>query len=98
MNSLNYNDVYLIPTYSTLESRSNVDLSVELFKHPKFHTIKMPVIAANMKTVTGAEMATTLYKLGAMGILHRFQQTHDGLKNDCQFIFSNRHACSIETF
>lgn len=94
MKSLNYNDVFLIPTYSTLESRGNVNLSVELFKHPKFHTIKMPVIAANMKTVTGAEMASTLYKLGAMGILHRFQQSQKEFNNDCQFILSNN--CPID--
>ncbi len=94
MKSLNYNDVFLIPTYSILESRSNVNLSVELFKHPKFHTIKMPVIAANMKTVTGAEMASTLYKLGAMGILHRFQQSLKEFNNDCQFILSNN--CPID--
>jgi len=54
----------------------------------------MPIIAANMKTVTGAEMASTLYKLGAMGILHRFQQSQNEFNNDCQFLFSNN--CPID--
>jgi len=94
MKSLNYSNVYLVPSYSELESRSHVDLSVKLFRHPEFHTIGMPVIAANMKTVTGSDMVVTLYKLGAMGILHRFQQTLDEYLNDCQFIFLNK--CPID--
>ncbi len=94
MKSLNYGDVYLVPSYSELESRSHVDLSVKLFRHPEFHTLGMPVIAANMKTVTGPEMAVKLYNLGAMGILHRFQQTFDEYVNDCQFILSNK--CPID--
>lgn len=94
MKSFNYSDVYLIPSYSELESRSHVDLSVKLFRHPEFHTISMPVIAANMKTVTGPEMVVKLHQLGAMGILHRFQQSLDEYLNDCQFIFSNK--CPID--
>ncbi len=94
MKSLNYSDVYLVPSFSELQSRSHVDLSVKLFRHPEFHTISMPVIAANMKTVTGPEMVVKLHKLGAMGILHRFQQTLDDYLNDCQFILLNK--CPID--
>ena len=94
MKSLNYNDVYLVPSYSELESRSHVDLSVKLFKHPQFHTIQMPVIAANMKTVTGPELAIALHKLGAMGILHRFQKTEESYYDDCKQLFENN--CPID--
>ena len=87
MRSFNYNDVYLVPSYSELESRSMVDLSVKLFKHPEFHTLRMPVIAANMKTVTGPDMAIALYKLGAMGILHRFQKSKKKYIDDCMQYF-----------
>ncbi len=94
MKSLNYSDVYLVPAYSELESRSHVDLSVKLFKHSEFHTLRMPVIAANMKTVTGPEMAVKLHTLGAMGILHRFQRSIDEYLDDCNFIISNK--CPID--
>ncbi len=94
MKSLNYSDVYLVPSYSELESRSHVDLSVKLFRHPEFNTLGMPVIAANMKTVTGPEMVVKLNNLGAMGILHRFQQTPNEYLNDCQFVFTNK--CPID--
>ena len=95
MKSLDYSNVYLIPSYSELESRGHVDLSVKLFRHPKFHTLKIPVIAANMKTVSGPEMVVKLHKLGAMGILHRFHQTMDEYHNDCEFIVSNKSPLDI---
>lgn len=94
MKSLNYNDVFLVPSFSELESRSNVSLDVELFRHSNFKKLSMPVIAANMKTVTGPEMAVKLHNLGAMGILHRFQPTYDEFVNECQFIVENK--CPID--
>ena len=90
MKSLNYSDVYLIPSYSELESRGLVNLSVKLFRHPKYHTLGMPVIAANMKTVSGSLMLVKLHELGAMGILHRFHETMDEYHNDCEFILANK--------
>ena len=95
MKSLNYSDVYLIPSYSELESRSHVNLSVKLFRHPEFHTLGMPVIAANMKTVSGPEMVVKLHKLGAMGILHRFQKSPNEYFSDCNYIYSNKSPIDI---
>ncbi len=90
MKSCNYNDIFLVPSYSKLISRSHVDLSVKLFKHSKFSTLKMPVISANMKSVTGPEMALALYNLGAMGILHRFHKSERDYLNDCkQYVDAN---------
>ncbi len=94
MKSLDYSDVYLTPSYSELESRSHVDLSVKLFKHPRFHTLDMPVIAANMKTVSGSQMVVNLHNLGAMAILHRFHQTADEYHSDCKFIVSKQ--CPVD--
>lgn len=94
MKSLNYSDVYLIPSYSELENRGLVNLSVKLFRHPKYHTLSMPVIAANMKTVSGSNMIVKLHELGAMGILHRFHESLDEHQNDCEFIFANN--CPID--
>lgn len=94
MKSLNYSDVYLTPSYSELESRGHVDLSVNLFRHPEFHSLGMPVISANMKTVTGPDMVVNLHKLGAMGILHRFHQSLDEYQHDCQLILSNK--CPVD--
>ena len=95
MKSLNHSDVYLIPSYSELESRAHVNLSVKLFRHPTYHTLGIPVIAANMKTVSGPNLLVKLHELGAMGILHRFHETLDEHLNDCDFILANKYPIDL---
>lgn len=71
-----YDDVLLVPAYSDLKSRSEVDLSVEL---PKGFKINHPIIPANMKTVTGIEMAETIFNTRGLSILHRFMPFEEQL-------------------
>ena len=58
---LSYNDVLLIPQYSSIKSRSEVDLSTKIT--PDI-SLKFPLIAANMDTVTGVEMAVAMSYIG----------------------------------
>lgn len=74
--SLSYDDVLLVPQYSEVASRSQVDLTVKLPK--KFH-FKNPIIPANMKTVSGKEMAKFIADLGGLAIVHRFMSLEDQL-------------------
>ena len=67
---LSYDDVLLIPQYSEIDSRSEVDLSAKI--SPTL-TLKIPLITAKMDTVTGIKMAIEIGKLGGMGILPRFE-------------------------
>lgn len=67
--ALSYNDVLLVPRYSKLISRSEVDLSTQIA--PDL-TLDLPLISINMDTVTGVEMAVAMYNLGAMGFMPRF--------------------------
>src|SRR5690606_24016839 len=64
-----FDDVLLVPAYSNVSSRKHVDLSVSLGKGIE---LKIPIISANMKNVTGHEMAKELLAHGGMPILHRF--------------------------
>ncbi len=66
--SLSYDDVLLVPKYSELASRSQVDLSIKM----RDFTFNHPVVPANMKTVTGKDMAEFIYKSQGLAILHRF--------------------------
>lgn len=72
---LTFDDVLMVPKYSEVESRSQVDLSINL---PKGITLKLPVLSANMSDVTGVNMARKLSNLGCLPILHRFDE-HDAL-------------------
>lgn len=67
--ALSFDDVLLVPQYSKIESRNDVDLSVKLT--PKI-TLRLPLISANMSDVTGIEMAIKMGSLGALGIIPRF--------------------------
>lgn len=66
---LSFNDVLLIPQYSKIKSRSEVDLSTQITPHVK---LKLPLISSNMTDVTGVKMAIALGKLGALGLIPRF--------------------------
>jgi IMP dehydrogenase len=66
---LSYNDVLLVPQYSEINSRSDVDLSTQITPHVK---LQLPIISINMTDVTGVKMAITLGKLGGLGFLPRF--------------------------
>jgi len=67
--ALTYDDVLIVPQRSGIRSRSQVDLASHLTRDIEMNT---PVIAANMDTVCGWEMAATMSKLGGVGIIHRF--------------------------
>lgn len=74
---LTFDDVLLVPQHSEIGSRSkDVDISVQWgclhFAHP--------IIPANMKTVTGREMAIKIIKGGGLAILHRFMEAAEQLR------------------
>lgn len=66
---LSYDDVLLVPQRSPVESRADIDTSVELFDGVE---LDAPLISANMDTVTEAEMAQAMADAGGCGIIHRF--------------------------
>lgn len=67
--ALSYDDVLLVPLRSSIKSRRNVDTSAQLTRNIRLH---VPVVSANMDTVTGAAMATEMARQGGIGIIHRF--------------------------
>jgi IMP dehydrogenase len=68
-----FDDVLLVPKYSEIESRKDVCTKARLTD--KF-TLDIPIIAANMDTVTEVPMMVAMLKNGGVGVLHRF------MKND----------------
>lgn len=71
--ALSFDDVILLPQYSEVESRSNVDLSMTLYTHSDAkYVLALPVISSPMDTVTGQDMAYYMSINGGLGILHRY--------------------------
>ncbi|MCX7674416.1 MAG: IMP dehydrogenase [Bdellovibrionaceae bacterium] len=66
---LTFDDVLLVPQKSEVRSRRLPQLDTPLTKN---HRIQIPIISANMDTVTESAMALAMWQLGGVGILHRF--------------------------
>jgi IMP dehydrogenase len=68
--ALSYDDVLLVPKYSEVASRSNVDLSTKI--SPNI-TLKIPLIPTKMECISGVKMGIKIGQLGGMAILPRFE-------------------------
>lgn len=71
---LTFDDVLIVPKKSEVRSRRDPQLTTQLTKKLSIET---PIISANMDTVTEADMAIAMSKLGGIGILHRFSSIED---------------------
>lgn len=80
---LSYNDVLLQPQSSDLNSRYDprISLATQITSNPR-STLDLPVISANMDTVTGSSMASVMQSHGGLGIFHRYySNTEEELKD-----------------
>ena len=66
---LTYDDVLLVPRRSRVRSRQ--DVSTRSRFTPAIE-LEVPIVSANMDTVTTAPMAIAMAQLGGIGVLHRF--------------------------
>jgi len=69
---LTFDDVLLVPQRSSITSRSAVNTNTRLTRRLN---LAIPVVSANMDTVTEAPMAIAMAQLGGVGIIHRFMRT-----------------------
>ena len=74
-NSVCFDDVLLVPKYSSVKSRKDVDLSV------KMNNVKwlprLPIISSPMDTITESDMAIKMLKRGGLGIVHRYNSIEE---------------------
>ena len=66
---LSYDDVCLIPRFNNVESRTHPTTDTRLTKNVM---MSIPIVAANMDTVIGYDLARVLIDNGSVPIIHRF--------------------------
>lgn len=68
--AITFDDVLLVPCYNHYESRRNVEFSMT-DKSGKLQ-LALPILSANMDSITESAMANFMSEVGGMGVLHRF--------------------------
>jgi IMP dehydrogenase len=85
--TLCFDDILLVPQYSDVASRKEVDISAHIGGGGKGISMSIPVIAAPMDTVCDGKMAYAIRKLGGFGIMHRYMSI-DEMREELTFIRS----------
>lgn len=73
---LSFQDVLVVPKWSNVVSRKDVNINTEFC----YANYKLPIISSNMDSVTGVNMMKAMDNAGAMGCLHRFWSIEDNVK------------------
>ena len=75
--ALTYDDVLLVPQFSDVSSRRN--LSTETHLTPVIK-MQVPIVSANMDTVTESDMGIAIAHAGGIGIIHRFMSIDEQVR------------------
>lgn len=75
--ALTYDDIQLVPGFSSVLSRQNISLATKLSRN---HNLLIPLIASPMDTVCEEEMAFKMFSMGGIGCIHRFMTIEEQCK------------------
>jgi IMP dehydrogenase len=98
--AITFDDILLVPKYSTVQSRKDLTLKTRLTKKIWLNN---PIVSSNMDTVTETQMAISMARNGGIGIVHRFLSVDE----QCEMVRKVKRAeslrvdtpytCSLET-
>ena len=96
---LTFDDVLLVPKRSPFASRGDVSTATRLTASIP---LNVPIVSANMDTVTEARMAIAMAQNGGIGILHRFMTVEQQVRQVTQvkraqgFVVENPYAIDAQ--
>lgn len=71
--ALSFDDVLMVPKYSEIDSRSEIDIGSSLGPLK----LSLPIISSPMDTITESIMASSMAFAGGLGIIHRYNTIKD---------------------
>jgi len=85
MKAFTYDDILMVPSYNHWESRKVVDISMRCKKGKL--SLDLPIMTANMDTITEADMANYIGAKGGIGVLHRYLSIENNVRmfKDCRY-------------
>src|SRR5210317_1747724 len=72
--ALTYDDIQLVPSYSSIKSRQDIKLHTLLSER---YGLLNPIVASPMDTVCEFEMAYKMAEMGGVGCIHRFMSIQE---------------------
>ena len=76
--ALTYDDVLLIPQYSDIKSRQEINIGNSLDNNIY---LELPIISSPMDTVSESPMAAAMAKNGGMAVIHRYNSINEQCKH-----------------
>ena len=92
-NVANFDNIYLVPGYSEIESRHNIDLTPQPSCGPV--PFGNPLIASCMDTVTNFQVANIMRRSGGTAILHRYASIEDQITEFLSIDDENRDGIFV---
>lgn len=90
-----FDDVALVPQFNNVPSRTEPSLETWLTKDLK---MKIPIVAANMDTVVGEELADILIEMGSWPVFHRFTPLEKQMEWVKKYGQKTFISCGIQKF
>src|SRR3989338_256472 len=93
-----FDDFLISPGWGVATSRKDISL---VSRFSKNISLNIPLVSANMDTITGARMAIAVAKKGGIGIIHRYLSNDDQckkveeVKREENFIIEKPYSTSI---
>ena len=96
MKAFTYDDILMVPSYNHWESRKVVDISMRCKKGKL--SLELPIMTANMDTITETDMANYIGAKGGIGVLHRYMSIENNVRmfKDCGYPVFVSVGCGAE--
>ena len=80
--ALSYDDILLVPQYSEIKSRRDINIGSRLEGAGPTTSFRLPIVASPMDTISESEMAIAMWQEGGLAIIHRY----NSIEQQCAII------------